>query len=112
MAVATAIIQANGSIPRPSLGLDHVDLTADAARSARLPVTSGAVVATVTPGGPAAIAGIQAGDVITSLGGTAITLETPLLNGLMAFAPDQSVHIVLNRAGRIIEVDVRLGKRA
>ena len=82
------------------------------ARFSRLPVSQGAVVASVQAGGPAAQAGIAVGDVITQIGDQPVDEEHPFLNGLMAQAAGESVKVVLNRNGRIIEADVRLGARS
>jgi 2-alkenal reductase len=113
MEIARGIIAAGGPLPRPSLGMDHLDLTPDVSdRLSRVAVDHGALVRAVTQGGPGAAAGIQAGDVITRLAGEEISQDVPLFNVLMRLNAGQTVPVVLNRAGRIIEVEVRLGKRA
>jgi S1-C subfamily serine protease len=111
MEVARAIIAANGAIARPSLGLDHLDLTAELVDRGRLAIDEGAVVRAVAAGGPAAAAGIQPGDVITRVGDVDVNRDTPLLNALMDLEAGQAVPVVLNRSGRIIEVEVRLTVR-
>jgi len=111
--IANRIIANGGAIERPSLGIEHIDLTAEAlARLPRLAVNEGAVVAAVASGGPAAEAGIKPGDIIVELGGAAIDEETPLYNALMEHVPGETVRVVLNRNGRIIDVEVRLAKRS
>jgi 2-alkenal reductase len=110
--IARRII-AEGSYPRPSLGLEHTDITAEIAQ--RLPrgvaTNEGAVVTQVVRGGPADAAGITAGDVLTRVGEADVNRQNPLLNGLMRYEPGQTVRVVLNRNGRIIETEVRLAKR-
>ena len=111
--IANQIIAAGGALDRPSLGIEHVDITAEnLARLPRTAVSQGALVAAVAPGGPAAEAGIRVGDVITSVGDIDVDRELPLYNALMVHAPGETVRVVLNRNGRIIEVEVRLGKRS
>jgi 2-alkenal reductase len=112
--IANAIIQAGGQVPRPSLQMDHIDLSPDSAppRGVRLSVREGAVVATLVPGGAADSAGIQVGDVITKVGDTDVDADTPLLNALVSYHPGDTVKVVLNRNGRIIEAEVRLAKRS
>jgi S1-C subfamily serine protease len=112
VAIARGIIAANGNYPRPTLGADLQDITPEiAARLPRLTLKAGAIVNGVAEGGPAAAAGIAAGDVITRIGDQDLSSDRPYLNALMQYEPDQAVKVVLNRGGRIIEVEVRLGKR-
>ncbi|MGH2607973.1 MAG: S1C family serine protease [Tepidiformaceae bacterium] len=113
MEVARKIIETNGAYPRPAMGLEHLDLTAEVAgRFPRLSAEEGALVASVMPGGPAAEAGIVAGDIITEVGGVPVDRDHLFLNGLMEHEPGATVKVVLNRNGRIIEADVRLGTRS
>jgi 2-alkenal reductase len=113
MEVANLIIAARGPIPRPSLELEHLDLNEETA--ARLPAvatSTGAVVLSLNANGVAAQAGIRPGDVIVQVGTTAVDAQTPLLNALAMHQPGQTVKVVLNRNGRIIEIEVRLATRA
>jgi S1-C subfamily serine protease len=113
MEVARKIIEVNGNYPRPAMGLEHLDITEEVAgRFPRLATAEGALVAAVMPGGPAAEAGIAVGDIITEIAGAPINREHLFLNGLMVHEPGTTVKVVLNRNGRIIEADVRLGTRS
>ena len=110
--IANAIIRNGGSPIRPTLGLEHLDISDEVtARIPRLAVQDGAVVISVAKGGPAEAAKIEAGDILTSVGGIAVTRNAPLLNALAKLSPEQAVKVVLNRQGKIIEAEVRLGKR-
>ncbi len=112
-AIAREIIERGSGIPRPSIQAGHVDLTPEllAARP-RTGAKEGALIEGVNPGGPAAEAGIQAGDVITNVGDFVVDPAHPLLNVLMAFEPDETAKVVLNRNGRIIETEVRFAQRS
>ena len=113
MEIANLIIAARGPIARPSLQLEHLDLNDEvAARLPALPTSTGAVVLAVAQGGAAAQAGVRAGDVIVRVGDTAVDAQTPLLNALAKHQPGETVKVVLNRNGRIIETEVRLAKRS
>ncbi len=113
MDVADRIVALGGSIPRPSLGFDHIDLTPEnLARLPRLPLDEGALVSAIPAGSPVFDAGIKVGDIVTMLGDDAITRQNPLLNVLQAYEPGQTVKVVLNRGGRIIQTEVRLVKRS
>lgn len=110
--VAQKIIETGASYPRPSIGATTRDLTSDIVqRLPRVAVADGAIIVSIDPGGPMAQAGGQTGDVITMFGGQVINRSTPFLNVLMQHQADETVKVVLNRNGRIIETDVRLAKR-
>ena len=109
--IAQKII-ADGSYPRPSLGIDHVDLPLDSTARVRAAVDDGALVLQVARGGPAEAAGIAVNDIVTKVGDQDVNRATPLLNTLLRYDPGQTVRVVLNRNGRIIETEVRLGKRS
>lgn len=112
MSIAATIIATGGNYPRPSVGLDHVDLSPEVLqRLPRMSVTEGALVTSVVSGGSADAAGLQPGDVITKLGDVAVSRDSPFLNALMARGAGETVRVVFNRNGRIIEVEVRLARR-
>jgi S1-C subfamily serine protease len=95
------------------MGIEHIDITPEAVgRFNRLPAAQGAFVASVMPGGPADRAGVATGDIITRVGDTPVDPDHPFLNGLMLHEPGETVRVVLNRNGRIIEADVRLVQRS
>jgi S1-C subfamily serine protease len=58
------------------------------------PTSSGAVIASVVSGRPAAKAGLAAGDTITSIGGHSVTSANSLTTVLMSEMPDGAVSIV------------------
>jgi 2-alkenal reductase len=113
MAIAQGIIAAAGQYPRPDLGIEHVDIDAGVlARAPRLASDKGALVTRVVSGGPAGSAGIAIGDIITRVGNHDIDEGHMLLNALEEFQPGETVKVVLNRNGRIIETEVRLAKKS
>ena len=62
----------SGAVKRPWLGAKLQDVTPDIADSLGLQRPSGALVANVLAGGPAARAGLKAGDLIVSIDGAAV----------------------------------------
>ena len=70
---------------------------------------SGAVIVTVVPGGAAASAGLQVGDVITKLGDTPITTLNSLTTALASLSPDSKVTVAYTRNGQNATADVTLG---
>ena len=75
------------------------------------PVGYGVVIAGVAPGGPAANAGISSGDVIVSMGGTAITNIASLIAFLNANGPGSTGSVGVYRNGQYLSLTITLGIR-
>jgi S1-C subfamily serine protease len=72
---------------------------------------AGAGIVTVTPGGPAAKAGLQAGDVITAVNGTATPNTETLAAVLAGLQPGQQVTVNVTKAnGSTATMNVTLGQ--
>ena len=72
---------------------------------------AGAAIAAVTPGGPAAKAGLQPGDVITAVNGTATTDTETLAAVLAGLQPGQQVSVSVTRPdGRTATSNLTLGQ--
>jgi S1-C subfamily serine protease len=72
---------------------------------------TGALVAGVIPGSPAAGAGIQTGDVIVAIAGHTITSANGLTNALTDLNPGQRVTVKLIRSHGTRDIDVTLSNR-
>ncbi|WUN35867.1 trypsin-like peptidase domain-containing protein [Kitasatospora sp. NBC_00315] len=70
---------------------------------------AGAVIVSITAGGPAASAGLQVGDVITKLGDTQITTLNSLTTALASLSPGSKVTVTYTRDGQSKTADVTLG---
>jgi S1-C subfamily serine protease len=82
------------------IGVSVQNFDASAAAQLNLTVSSGALVASVVSGAPAAGAGITRYSVITSVGGIQITNIDDLGNALLAHRPGQQVSITwVNQSG-------------
>jgi putative serine protease PepD len=71
----------------------------------------GARVSTVVPGGPAARAGLRAGDVIVRIGPRRVTGTIDVSEAVFAARPGQRLHVEYRRSGRQRDADVRLTRR-
>lgn len=65
-------------------------------------------IATVRPNSPAAAAGLEEGDVITSFGGIRLTLAN-FLKTVSRYKPGDRVPVVLQRSGKVIRLTIALG---
>src|SRR5690349_16002914 len=70
----------------------------------------GVGVVTVTGGGPADRAGLEAGDVLTSVGAQQTPGSTALSQALAAASPGDKVTVTVSRAGEDRDVQVTLGE--
>lgn len=122
------VLISKGSYEHPYLGISGASLTPDLAKAMNLPATQrGALVATVTAGGPAAAAGLQAstqnatiagqqvqvgGDVITAIEGQPVKSFNDLVAYLAIHADvGQKVNLTVLRNGQQQTVAVTLGAR-
>jgi S1-C subfamily serine protease len=64
---------------------------------------------TVTPGSPAALAGLRPGDVIIRFAGQPVTNGDTLLDAVRSLPPGQNVSVTFLRSGQTHTVSLRLG---
>lgn len=109
--VAKAVLpdlKAHGRLRHGWLGIAVQDLTPELARSLGMTAYSGAFVREVSAGGPAALAGIRQGDVITRLSGSAVHRAAELRLQLETATVGHSLGLSVARAEGAVRVDVRL----
>ena len=89
----------NGKVTRGVIGIrvDRDALSKDVAQALGLPASGGAMLSTVTPGGPAEKAGLIAGDVITEFNGRPVADSDALVNMVVATKPGTSVPVTVYR---------------
>ncbi|MCF3141386.1 trypsin-like peptidase domain-containing protein [Paenarthrobacter sp. AR 02] len=109
--VAEQILK-SGSAIHPVLGIVPSDISPEIADRFGLPVASGALVIGVAPGGPAASAGLQPGDIITQFDGQKIASVTDLLAGIRKKDPGQQSVIEFQRGKENKSVTATLGSTA
>jgi 2-alkenal reductase len=101
----------NGRVAYPFLGVAVQPVTDQIAAQYDLPVDHGVYVRQVTPGGPAADAGIQMGDFIVAMAGEAIDADRSFTEALFSHEPGETVDVTINRAGEEQQVQVTLAER-
>jgi S1-C subfamily serine protease len=101
-----------GTAARPVFGARYLDLTraiggkSAPARGALL--APSAAASAVTPGGPAALAGLRSGDVVTAVNGEEVSAKSALADLLAQYSPGDTVALTVLRAGKEVRADVML----
>ena len=108
---ALSQIAAQGRVVRAWLGVYIQDIPAGMETRFGVSAGQGVLVSDVVPGGPAAQAGIKAGDVITAIAGRAVGTTNDLQLEVMYRAVGEKVTVSILRDGVPIAVDVVLGER-
>jgi putative serine protease PepD len=92
-------LEAGGKVSHAYLGV----ATSDAS------TTSGASIAQVSAGGPAASAGIRAGDVVTKFGDTSVASPNDLVAAIASHHPGDKVDVTVRRGSSTVHATVTLG---
>ena len=108
--VAEGLIE-NGEVAHPYLGVSLSDLSPESLGGFGGEADSGAVVAEVAPGEPAARAGIEAEDVIVAIGSEEVGSSGGLLTALREYQPGETAEVAVSRDGQERTFEVRLGER-
>ncbi|HEY0756860.1 MAG TPA: trypsin-like peptidase domain-containing protein [Ktedonobacteraceae bacterium] len=112
--IAQQII-ANGHVShtgRAILGVTVTSVTQSLATRDHLSVNSGVFIVNVSAGGPAASAGVKAGDVLVQMGNQTINGTNDLSTALVQTRPGDSVALKMNRGGQQVNLNVTLGELA
>ena len=103
-----------GEASRAYLGVYTTEITADAAKSYNLPVTSGAYLyssgaySSIVSGSPADKAGLKDKDIITAVNGAKIGAAGSLSTLIGEYKPGDTVQLTVIREGKEIGVNVTL----
>jgi len=105
-----AQLKDKGTVTRAWLGVQVQKVTPEIADSIGLKNATGALVAEAKPDTPAAKAGIDAGDVITSVNGNAIKDSRELAREISSMAPGSTAKLEILRKGEQKTIDVTLAQ--
>jgi Do/DeqQ family serine protease len=100
----------NGKVRRGMLGVTIQGIDADLASSLSLPAARGAIVTSVTAGGPADKAGIKRGDVITAINNQSVADNNAARNEIAKLAPGSNATVTVVRNGREQNLPVTLAE--
>ena len=104
-------LREDGTADHAFIGLGLAEITEPIANELGLPDTRGALALSVQEGGPAAKAGMRAGDVIRRLDGEEVASPEDLLAALRSKSPGQTVTVEFRRGTETQEVKVELVAR-
>ena len=100
----------SGKVTRGRLGIGIQELNQSLVDSFGLKSAHGALVSQVEKDGPAARAGLQAGDVITRVGDQDVNYSTDLPSQIALMKPGTTTRLQVIRNGKPIGIDVALGE--
>ncbi|MDZ5699610.1 Do family serine endopeptidase [Chelativorans sp. M5D2P16] len=100
-----------GSVERGFIGVSLQPITDAISQALGLESTDGALVADIEPDSPASRAGLQAGDVITALGGESMENPGELSRAVAERSPGEEITLSIIRDGETVEVDLTLATR-
>jgi serine protease Do len=101
------ILLREGQVARGWLGVQVQDVVA----AAPTPGQRAVLVAGVDRAGPAARSGLRAGDLVTGINGEPIETSRGLVRTIAAMPPGQMVRLSVLRDRRMIELNLRVGRR-
>ena len=100
-----------GKVRRSQLGVATEPITPEAAAQLGVNAARGLIINAVTPGSPAAHAGLQAGDVIVAFNGTPVLDGNSLRNHVANTAPGTTVGFTVLRRERELNFQIVLKER-
>ncbi|MCC6222899.1 MAG: trypsin-like peptidase domain-containing protein [Thermoleophilia bacterium] len=123
--VASELIE-SGQVEHAYLGIEMQPITAELARTFRLPVDEGVLIANVRPESPAEAAGLRGGDtavtlngsdytlggdIITAIDGEPVTTMEQVRDAVTSKEPGDTVTIEVNRDGETMTLTATLGSQ-
>ncbi|CAM5780082.1 DegQ family serine endoprotease [Castellaniella caeni] len=103
-------LKAHGKVTRGRIGVQITEVQDDVAKALGLGTAHGALVSSVEPDGPAAKAGIHAGDVITAFNGEKIEHMTDLPRLVGATRPGTEATIQVWRKGKAVDLKAKVAE--
>ena len=101
-----------GHVVRGWLGVGIQPVTAELAKSLKLPDSTGALVSSVTDGSPAEKAGLKAGDVIVEFNGERVARADRLPNAVATTPVGHEVTLSIVRDGKPLKLTAKIGEQA
>jgi serine protease Do len=100
-----------GHVSHGYLGATIQQITPDLSESLGMKTTNGAIVDQLSPDGPAARAGLRAGDVIVSINGQTVKSPTELTRQVAFSHPGDTLRLDVLRNGQPVQITAHAGLR-
>lgn len=104
-------LEKNGAVTRGWLGVGVQDVSPALSKALQLPQREGALLTQVNDGSPAFKAGLKDEDVVLAIDGEKVGSASTLTRIIALKRPDATVALSVVRAGKPLEVKVKLGVR-
>lgn len=102
---------ADGEVTRGWLGIEARDLSPALIRRFGIRAQSGVIVLSVIPDGPAALAGLRVGDVISKIDGFAVADSRDALNRIAFLKPMNKTNLRVERNGETMDITAMVHNR-
>lgn len=109
--VMESIVQ-DGKVTRGWIGVEPRELSPELAQTFDLSSTSGVIITGVLQNGPAAVAGVRPGDLVTSVNGQTVSTVPQLLAEVAALKPGTPAELGVLRRGTMLSLTVVPARRA
>ncbi len=100
-----------GSVVRGWLGVEVQELTPQLARSFGFKGNQGIVIAGLLRNGPAHLAGLQPGDIVTEVEGRAVESGRTAMNQIAQKRPGERIPLTVFRRGKSLKLTAEVGRR-
>lgn len=101
-------VKATGKLIRPQLGVRYGMITPEYAKEQNISVEQGAIISSVSEGGPAAKAGLKTGDVVIKVNNTTLNESTYLVTVVSRYKVGDTLELTIVRDGKEQKVRVKL----
>ncbi|GGO82900.1 2-alkenal reductase [Marinobacterium nitratireducens] len=93
------------------IGVEVQELTPRLAESFGLDEARGLIIAGIFRDGPAHLAGLQPGDIMTAIGGVEVEDSRSSMNQIAALRPGDAIDVEILRNGKAMRLNVQVGER-